>query len=230
MKKVAALVVCILVFSSVSVAYSQVVRKPDLVVTKIDVVLDMGNNTTTVKANIWNQGNADTGSGFDVRITVTNQAVGRGPINSFQDVHCHALAPKGVCVAIAVFNGTDWWNYYANADINDVVDESKENNNTSAWCAWVSVVNFGETFVTDLYVGNVATYPAHIELIVDSVSPGMTVTLDPTVVYLGIEEITQVVMTVEFEPGFTGGQVVIVGVYDDGYTESPATIDFVGSS
>ncbi|MGD2250785.1 MAG: hypothetical protein PVF58_20500 [Candidatus Methanofastidiosia archaeon] len=230
MKKVAALVVCILVFSSVSVTYSQVVRKPDLVVTKIDVVLDMGNNTTTVKANIWNQGNAGTRSGFDVRITVTNQAVGRGPVNSSQDVWCHALQAKGACMAIAVFNGTDWWNYYANADVYDVVDESKEKNNTSAWCAWVEVVNFGETFVTDLYVGNVATYPANIDLVVESVSPGMTVTLEPTTVCVGIEEITQVVMTVEFEPGFTGGQVVIVGIYDDGYTESPATIDFVGST
>ena len=228
MRKLVIPILCVLVLSTIPFAGSQVVRKPDLIVSKVDVVMEMQTNTTTIKATIFNQGNANTGSGFDVKLTVSDAGIGIAPHNISQTVSCPALPAKGACLAIAIFNGTDWYNFYANADVNDAVDESNENNNTSGWCAWVTVVDFGETYMTDLYVGNITTYPANIELVVDSVSPGMNITLTPSVVSLGPGEITQVLMTVEFEPGFTGGQAVIVGVYDDGYTLSPATIEFIG--
>lgn len=226
MKKIVVPILCIaLVLATISFAGSQ--NGPDLVITSVVSVKDYNTNNTSVTVIVKNQGNAGTGTGFWVKITVASAGVGGGSQSTSKSKWCQRLGANVSATVTAVFSGTSWVNVYAKADSTNLVLETNENNNCGGTCRFAYIQDFDGTIEIPLDVGNITLDPADIELIIDYVSPGMAVTLDPQVVHLGVDEVTTIMMTVVFEPGFTQGQVVILGVYSDGYTVSPATIDFV---
>ena len=226
MKKITVPILCaILVLSTLSFAGSQ--AGPDLVVTFIGSVKDYNTNSTAVTAIVKNQGTTGTGAGFYVELNVTSAGVGGGTNKQTTNKWCTRLGAGVSTTVSAVFSGTGWANCHAKADVTNLILESNENNNSKGACIFAYIRDFDGTFEIPLDVGNISFNPAEIELVIDYVSPGMSVSLEPNVVFLGVDEVTQVMMIVEFEPGFTWGQVVILGVYSDGYTISPATIDFV---
>ncbi|MBU6999014.1 MAG: hypothetical protein HXS41_15650 [Theionarchaea archaeon] len=234
MKKIALLVCILVAFNCIPLVMSA--NGPDLKVTSLNVISDLNTNTTTVNATIKNVGNASTITTssptglFDIELNVTSAGVGAGPIKASAIRRRGPLAAGGQVTVNAVFQGTGWKNAHAIADVNKEIPETNEQNNSKGTCNWAYIRDFQEMFETALYVGNITYDPADVELVIDFVSPGMSVTLDPSVVHLEMGDVAVVNMTVFFEPGFTEGQVVILGVYSDGYTVSPATIEFVDTN
>lgn len=225
MKKIAVPILCILVLSTMPFIGSQ--NGPDLIVTSIGAVKDYNTNRTAVTAVVKNNGTAGTGAGFYVELNVTRQGVGGGRVKSSTNRWCARLGSGVSTTVTATFSGTNWANAHAIADVTRVILETNENNNSKGTCRFAYIQDFDGTFEALLDVGNITYDPAEVELVIDYVSPGMSVSLDPSTVYLDVGEVTEVVMTVVFEPGFTVGEVVILGVYSDGYTVSPAYITFV---
>lgn len=231
MKKIVPILCLVLTLTCVSFASSA--NGPDLIVTSINTVSDLNSNTTTVTATIKNAGNASTVTPssptgrFDIELNVTSPGVGGGRNKASAIKRRGPLAAGASVIVSHVFNGTDWKNSHAIADVNKEIPETNENNNSKGDCYWVYIRDFDDMYQTQIDVGNITYDPAEVELVIDYVSPGMAVTLDPSVVYLDVGEVTEVTMTVFFDPGFTEGQIVILGMYSDGYTVSPAAIDFI---
>lgn len=231
MKKIVVPVVCLLVLSGLP--FSMSANGPDLVVSSINTISDLNTNTTTVTATVTNNGNASTITTssptglFDIELNVTSAGVGAGPLKASTIKRRGPLAAGGSVIVTAVFQGVNWKNSHAIADVSKEIPETNENNNSKGDCYWAYIRDFDEIFETLVDVGNITYDPAEVQLVIDYVSPGMNVTLDPSVVYLDVGEVTQVLMTVTFEPGFTEGYVIIHGIYSDGYTISPARIEFV---
>lgn len=235
MKRTIALLVCVVVaFNCVPLVVSA--NGPDLKVTFLNVISDLNTNTTTVTATISNVGNASTITTssptglFNIELNVTSPGVGAGPLKASAIRRRGPLAAGGQVTVTAAFQGTNWKNAHAIADVSKEIPETNEQNNSKGTCNWAYIKDFHDMFETSLNVGNITYDPADVELVIDFVSPGMSVVLDPSTVHLEVGEVTAVNMTVFFEPGFTEGQVVILGVYSDGYTVSPATITFVDTT
>jgi hypothetical protein len=224
-KKIAVPLVCVLVLSLLPVIGSA--SGPDLKVTQLTSVKDENSNTTTVTAIVKNVGDQGTGNGFYTELNVTSKGVGGGTIKSSKKRHSSRIDPNVATTVSWVFSGIGWDNAHAIADVDGDVAESNENNNSKGTCNFAYIEDFEGTFDTMLDVGNITMYPQDVELVIDYVSPGLTVMLDPSVVFLEVGEVTQVLMTVEFAPGVSEGEVVILGIYSDGYTVSPAVIHFI---
>ncbi|MGC1120416.1 MAG: CARDB domain-containing protein [Candidatus Methanofastidiosia archaeon] len=235
MKKTITLLVCVVVFFN-CMPFVVSANGPDLKVSFLNTIGDLNTNTTTVSATIKNVGNASTITAssptglFDIELNVTSPGVGAGPLKASAIRRRGPLVAGGQVTVSAVFQGTNWKNAHAIADVNKEIPETDEQNNSKGTCNWAYIIDFHDLFETPLYVGNITYDPADVELVIDYVSPGMSVTLDQSMVHLEVGDVTVVTMTVLFEPGFTEGQVVILGVYSDGYTVSPATIDFVDTN
>ena len=225
MKKIAVPLVCVLVLSLLPAIGST--NGPDLKVISLDATKDIQNDETTVKATIKNVGDQGTGNSFYTELNVTSKGVGSGSTKLTKKKFCGRLDKNMQITVQHTFSGTGWDNAHAIADVDDDVAESNENNNSKGTCNFEYKGVYGGFFTTLLDVGNITMYPAEVELVIDFVSPGLAVTLDPSVVYLDVGQVTQVVMTVEFAPGVFEGEAVILGVYSDGYTVSPATIHFI---
>ncbi|MBU7044013.1 MAG: hypothetical protein HXS47_10510 [Theionarchaea archaeon] len=221
-------IVCILILATIPMIGSQ--GGPDLKITSLFAVKDYNTNSTSVVATVKNVGTAGTGTGFYVELNVTSKGVGAGSNKQTLNKWCVRLGSNTSKRLTATFSGTAWVNAHAIADVTKLVNETNESNNSKGTCIFANIRDFNEVYETLLDVGNITYDAAEIQLVIDSISEGMTVYLDPSVVYLEPGEVTQVLMRVEFEPGFEYGQVVILGVYSDGYTVSPATIDFVDTN
>ncbi len=234
MKKMIVPVICILILASASSTITA--NGPDLTVTNLAVVTDLNTQTTTVTATVKNVGNASTVTPnsptgrFDIQLNVSSAAIGQGSQSASNNMRRGPLASGASTVVIQVFMGTNWKNAHAIADVNCEIPETNENNNSKGTCKWAYIRDFDDSFATSVEVGNIALYPANVELVIQEISPGLTVTFSPSVVYLGFDEVTTVMMNVEFAPGFTEGYVVVFGIYDDGYTVSPARIEFVDTN
>jgi hypothetical protein len=220
--------VCILVLATIPLVGSQ--NGPDLKVTSIFAVKDFNTNSTSVVATVKNVGNAGTGTGFYVELNVTSRGVGAGSNKLSTNKWCVRLGANASKRLTATFSGTNWVNAHGIADVTKLVNETNESNNSKGTCVFAHIRDFDEVYEVLMDVGNITYDSAEIQLVIDSVSEGMTVYLDPSIVYLEPGEVTQVLMRVEFEPGFEYGQVTILGVYNDGYTVSPAIIDFVDTN
>lgn len=235
MKKIAVPILCaILALASIPFVISA--NGPDLKVTQIFTIGDLNSNTTQVSATIQNAGNASTVTTssptgmFDIELNVTSAGVGAGQ-NKLTSIKRRGPLAAGATVTVtANFQGTNWYNSHAIADVNTEIPETNENNNSKGDCNWAYIRDFDEYAEMIVDVGNITYNPAEVELVITDVSPGMSVSLEPSVVYLEVGEVTQVTMNVIFEPGFTEGQVVILGIYSDGYTVSPATIVFIDTN
>jgi hypothetical protein len=234
MKKIAVPLVCLLLLSGIPFSVSA--NGPDLIVTSLFTISDLNTNTTTVTATIKNNGNASTITTssptglFNIELNVTSAGVGAGTQKS-TSIKRRGPLPAGSSVTVAaVFQGVNWWNSHAIADVNKEIPETNETNNSKGDCNWAYIRDFDELFETLVDVGNITYDPAEVELVIDFVSPGMNVTLDPSVLYLDVGQVIPVLMTVTFDPGFTEGYVIIRGVYSDGYTVSPARIHFVDTN
>lgn len=226
MKKIIVSIVCAaLVLTTLSSIGSQ--NGPDLIVTVIGAVKDTQTNTTAVTAVVKNQGNQGTGGGFWVELNVTSRGVGAGSSKQTSNKWCARLGSNVSATVSAVFTGTNWDNAHAKADVTGLILETNESNNSKGTCTFAYIRDFDGMYEVQLDVGNITFDPAEIELVVDSISPGMAVTFEPNVVFLNPDEVTQVMMTVVFDPGFVEGTMVVHGVYNDGYTITPATITFV---
>ena len=234
MKKIAVPLVCLLLLSGIPFSVSA--NGPDLIVTSLNTISDLNTNTTTVTATIKNNGNASTitmssPTGlFNIELNVTSAGVGAGTLKSTSIKRRGPLPAGSSVIVTAVFQGVNWWNSHAIADVNKEIPETNENNNSKGSCNWAYIRDFSELFETYVDVGNITYDPAEVELVIDFVSPGMNVTLDPSVVYLDVGQVIPVLMTVTFDPEFNEGYVIILGVYSDGYTVSPARIDFVDTN
>jgi hypothetical protein len=230
-KTIALLIGMVIVFNCMPLVVSA--NGPDLKVSSLNVISDLNTNTTTVNATITNAGNASTITTssptglFNIELNVTSPGVGAGPLKASSIKRRGPLAAGGQVTVTAVFQGTNWKNAHAIADVSKEIPETNEQNNSKGTCNWAYIRDFHDMYETTLYVGNITYDPADVELVIDSVSPGMSVSLDQSMVHLEVGDVTEVTMTVFFEPGFSEGQVVILGVYSDGYTVSPATITFV---
>lgn len=223
MKKICVLTVCILVLSSVSFTGSQPqIKQPDLIIS--DITWSFDPTTTYVTATVKNQGNGPTLNWFTVKITVSNAGVGNGLIVQPQFVQYNQILLAGASGNVqASFGGTNWWNFSAYADVNFTVNESDETNNGKSKCRWAIQVR--SPYQGALAVGNINPYPALVNLEVIYASAGLYVTIIPDYVYLGPDEATEVCMKIIADPGVTTGQIIIHGIYDDGYTVTPAIID-----
>ncbi|MBU7031347.1 MAG: hypothetical protein HXS53_02335 [Theionarchaea archaeon] len=220
--------VCMLILATIPLVGSQ--NGPDLIITSINAVKDYNTNSTSVVATVKNVGSAGTGTGFYVELNVTSNGVGAGSNKQTVNKWCVRLASNTSNIMTATFSGTNWVNAHAIADVTKLVNETNESNNSRGTCIFAYIRDFQDVYEILLDVGNITYDAAEIQLIIDSISDGMTVYLDPSVVYLQPGEVTQILMRVEFEPGFEYGQVVILGMYSDGYTVSPAVIDFVDTN
>lgn len=221
MKKIFVPIVClVLFFSLVPSVGSQ--AQPDLVVTRVWGYLDPTLASTTVFATIKNRGNADAGA-FSVKITVSGQGVGIGWPSSTRYAAVAQLKAGNTTGVSRTFNGT-FYNYSVTADCWNTVTESNESNNSRSSCAWVTRIPYDEVVDLELLVGNITLYPAEINLEVYYEPPGITVEFDTVTFYLGPEEIAVTIMRLYIEPGCVGGEIIIGGEYDDGYTMTPAGI------
>lgn len=234
MKKAVSILCVILVLASIPFAVSD--DGPDLKVIEIITVGDLNSETTEVTAVVQNVGNTstitrDSPSGlFNVELNVTSAGVGAGYERGSIKKRRGPLAAGAIVRVTHVFAGVQWNNSHAIADVDNEIPETNENNNSKSDCNWAYIIDFGTRAEIAIDVGNITYDPAEVELVIDSVSSGMTVALDTYVVYLDVGEVTQVTLIVDFESGFTEGEVVILGVYSDGYTVSPATITFVDTN
>lgn len=234
MKKMIVLVVCILILASAPSTFTA--NGPDLTVTNLAVVTDLNTQTTTVTATIKNIGNASTitpsspTGRFDILVRVSSAGIGQGSQSASNTIRRGPLAAGASTAVLQVFMGTNWKNANVKADVNLEIPETNESNNCMSTCNWAYIIDFHDLFATPVDVGNIALYPAGVELVIQEISPGLTVTFSPSSVYLDVDEVTTVMMNVVFAPGFTEGYVVVVGIYDDGYTESPARIEFIDTN
>lgn len=234
MKTVVVILCLILLLASVPFIVSA--DGPDLRVTEIFTISDLNTNTTKVSATVKNVGNASTittsspTGRFNIELNVTSAGVGAGTNRASATRRRGPLAAGETVKVTATFTGAEWENSHAIADVDQEIPETNENNNSKGDCNWAYIIDFGTRAEITIDVGNITYDPADVELVIDSVSSGMSATLDSSTVYLDAGEVTQVTLIVEFEPGFTEGEVVILGIYSDGYTVSPATITFVDTN
>jgi hypothetical protein len=234
MKKAVPILCVILVLAAIPLVVSD--EGPDLKVTEIVTISDLNTGTTKVTATVKNRGDTSTVTlesptgRFNIELNVTSAGVGAGSSRQSVTRRRGPLAPGETIKVTATFTGTDWDNSHVIADVDNEIPETNENNNSMGDCNWVYIIDFGTRAEITIDVGNITYDPAEIELVIDNVSSGMTVTLDTSVVYLDVGEVTQVTLYVTFGSGFTEGEVVILGIYSDGYTVSPATIGFVDTN
>lgn len=221
MKKILVPIVCVvLILAVVPSTGSQL--QPDLVVNNVWGVIDQTRGTTTVFATIQNTGGAPAGP-FTVSLTASGQGVGLGwPwVTRYNNVA--GLPSRGIIAVSRTFIGI-FYNYSATADCFNTVAESNESNNSRSSCAWFVRIQWSEVIDLELWVGNITTYASEINLVVYYEPPGITVEFDTVTFYLGPEEIEMTIMRLYIEPGCVGGEIVIGGEYDDGYTITPAGI------
>ena len=209
---------------------------PDLKVTEIITIGDLNTNTTKVTATVKNVGNASTittsspTGRFNVELNVTSAGVGAGSNRQTVTRRKGPLVAGETVKVTATFTGTEWDNSHVIADVDQEIPETNEGNNSKGDCNWAYIIDFGTRAEITIDVGNITYDPADVELVIDSVSSNMAAALDTSTVYLDVGDVTQVTLIVEFESGFTEGEVVLLGIYSDGYTVSPATITFVDTN
>ena len=224
MKKIAVPILCILVLAAIPLVGSQ--AQPDLVISNVWGTKQYYLGTTTVTATVSNNGNANAGT-FWVKLTVSTQGVGQGTTSSSRYACVTSLNAGNSTIVSRTFNGTNWSSYSATADCYNAVSESNESNNSKGGSSWMWRIKYGEIYDFELAVGNITLYPAEITLEVFYEPPGVSVELEDVTFYLGPEEVVVTVMRVYIEPGCAGGEIIINGNYDDGYTVTPATIELI---
>jgi hypothetical protein len=224
MRKLFVPILCIvLVLAVVPSIESQ--AQPDLVVVSVWGLINQNTGTTTVFATIKNQGGANAGP-FNVKLTASGQGVGLGWPWVTRYAAVAGLPANGRTAVSRTFIGT-FYNYSATVDCFNTVNESNESNNNKGSCAWAVRIPWSEVIDLELLVGNIALYPAEINLVVYYEPPGITVEFDEIIFNLGSEEIAVTIMRLYIEPGCVGGEIVIGGEYDDGYTVTPVGIQVI---